>query len=165
MSEIFPQNYKKNDCKQIDMNKFFTKYKDNLIFCIMPLIIFPTIFLISTNEFIIAILITFLSYITILINYRRNEWILLITGIILGLIIEIGGDMVFKAQFWSHGSLFGIPIWLPIAWGYAFIHIRRIGNSIVNGKDEEETKESKTEKKHKKNSNRKRLKKQKDREN
>jgi len=104
----------------------------NLIRDIISLIIFPIIFLITQNEFIISGFILFLAFIAFKIKYHKNEIKLFTIGIFLGIIMEIGGDLIFKMQYWDNASFFGIPIWLPLLWGYAFVFIRRIGNHIVH---------------------------------
>jgi len=65
------------------------------------------------------------------IRYAKGEFFLLLLGILSGVIIEIGGDTVYHLQYWSQGSFFGIPIWLPLLWGYGFVLIRRLGDLIV----------------------------------
>lgn len=52
-------------------------------------------------------------------------------GILMSLIIELGLGLIARSQNWSHASLFGIPFWLPLMWGYGFVVMRRIGNVVV----------------------------------
>ena len=97
----------------------------------MFLIIFPIIFLFTQSEIIVSIFILTMAFIAYKIKYNKNEIKLFIIGIILGIIMEIGGDLIFKMQYWENASFFGIPLWLPILWGYAFVFIIRIGNHII----------------------------------
>lgn len=53
-------------------------------------------------------------------------------GILISLIIELGLGLVARSQHWDHASLFGIPYWLPLMWGYAFVVMRRVGNLVVS---------------------------------
>lgn len=83
------------------------------------------------QEIIISIILILILLLTFKIKYNKNEIYLFIFGIITGFVIEVGSDLIYKLQYWENGSLFGIPIWLPLLWGYGFIFIRRIGNIIV----------------------------------
>lgn len=53
-------------------------------------------------------------------------------GLVLALVIELGLGLVARTQHWDHASLFGIPFWLPLMWGYGFVVMRRVGNLIVD---------------------------------
>ena len=70
----------------------------------------------------------------LIIKYHKGEFALLLAGMIIGLVMELIGDLLFKVQYWAHGSLFGLPFWLPLMWGFGFIAIRRLGNVIVKDK-------------------------------
>ena len=58
---------------------------------------------------------------------RVGEKYLFITGIFIGLFIEVGFRFLGYQQAWVQASLFGIPYWLPIAWGIGFVLITRLG--------------------------------------
>ena len=112
----------------------FTSKKNNYLKLAkqaLPIIIFPICLLITQNELAIAIVLIFMTAITFWISYEKNEYRVFLLGLILGLVMEIGGDAIYKMQYWDNGSLFGIPIWLPFLWAYGFIIIRRIGNIII----------------------------------
>jgi hypothetical protein len=79
----------------------------------------------STIILIACIIITFS------IKHYHREWILLIAGVVIGTLFEIGGDLLYKMQQWSSGSFFGIPYWLPLLFGFGFVLIYRIGSVIV----------------------------------
>jgi len=81
--------------------------------------------LISTAILLACIIITFS------VGRHKREWLLFIVGTALGILFEIGGDLVYKLQYWEEASLFGIPYWLPLLWGFGFIIIYRIGAMIV----------------------------------
>lgn len=97
----------------------------------MPLLIAFVIVWFIQQELVITLILFVLIGLSFKLSYEKNEWRLLIFGIILGIILEIGSDQILKLQFWSEGMLFGIPLWLPFMWGYGFVLIRRIGNLIV----------------------------------
>ena len=83
------------------------------------------------NEIIISFAIIILLLLSFKIRYYKKEGLLFLTGAVTGFTLEIVSDLIYKLQYWQEGSLFGIPIWLPILWGYGFIFIRRIGNLII----------------------------------
>ena len=63
-------------------------------------------------------------------KYYKNEIFVLLFGIIIGALIELYGAyfvgfQIFQSQYTK------IPLWLPLAWGYAFVAMRRIGNIII----------------------------------
>lgn len=84
------------------------------------------------NEYIIFASAVIAIFLIFILKYEKNEWILLCLGIILGIIVELGGDLIYKIQYWQNGSFYGIPLWIPLFWGIAFIVFRRIGNAIIN---------------------------------
>jgi hypothetical protein len=98
---------------------------------IWPMLIGLVILFFIHTEIIITIVTLAVILITFKIRYEKNEAYWFFTGIIIGILLEIGGDMFYKLQFWSQGSFFGIPLWLPLFWGYLFVIVRRIGNIVV----------------------------------
>ena len=101
-----------------------------LLFLVLALLIIWFI----RNEFFISLLMVILLGISFKIEYHKNEWKLLLIGIVAGLVLEVGGDLVYKLQYWQTGVLMGIPLWVPLLWGYVFLFARRIGNIIVSNK-------------------------------
>jgi len=97
----------------------------------LPLIIFPVVLIITQNEIAISAGLILMTAITFWMSYEKEEYKVFLLGLILGLIMEVGGDAIYKMQYWETGSLFGIPLWLPLLWAYGFIIIRRIGNLII----------------------------------
>lgn len=98
---------------------------------IWPLVIGLVFLWFVKNEIITTIGILLVILITFKIDYHKKEFYWLLIGIITGTICELGGDYFFKLQFWADGAFFGIPLWLPLLWGYMFVIIRRIGNIVV----------------------------------
>lgn len=60
-----------------------------------------------------------------------GEAVLFISGLIIGLIIEVGLGFVLRTQHFEHASFFGVPYWLPFMWGYGFIVIHRFGDVLL----------------------------------
>jgi hypothetical protein len=100
--------------------------RDNLLFQLIPLFFLPFIFLLVKNEMLITLVFVVLLVLTFLIKYEKGEWKILLFGILLGIFLELAGDVVFKLQFWENASFFGIPFWLPLMWGYEVVFVRRI---------------------------------------
>ena len=69
---------------------------------------------------------------TLLYNSVKGELHLFFFGVGMALVIELGLGLIARSQHWEHASLFGIPFWLPLIWGYGFVVMRRIGNVMVN---------------------------------
>ncbi len=59
--------------------------------------------------------------------YHNGEWPLFFIGVAFGAVIEIGMRYFGAQQKWRGAHLFGIPYWLPLAWGVGFVVITRIG--------------------------------------
>lgn len=67
----------------------------------------------------------------LLVRREKGELLLFFVGLGTGLIIEVGLGMIARTQHWEYASLFGVPYWLPLIWGYGFVIMRRIGNGVV----------------------------------
>ena len=48
-------------------------------------------------------------------------------GILVGIVVEVIGTQISGYQSFTKPDFGGIPIWLPIAWGYGFVAMKRIG--------------------------------------
>lgn len=70
---------------------------------------------------------------SILLLYKREsgEVYLYLIGVVMGLTIEVGLGLINRSQHWDNASLFGVPYWLPVIWGYGFVAMRRIGNAVI----------------------------------
>ncbi|MCK5107674.1 MAG: hypothetical protein KAQ83_03025 [Nanoarchaeota archaeon] len=112
------------------MNKFL-----KVLLKALPLAGPMIVFIFTKNEYLIALSIILFITIILKVKYYKNEWIILLVGIVCGIIGEVGGDLIYKMQSWESGSFFGVPIWLPLFWGYIFLLTRRVGNLIVKNKE------------------------------
>jgi hypothetical protein len=90
------------------------------------------------REFLIAGGVVVVMAIAFRVRYYPREWLLFAVGTLLGLAFEKGGDAIYKLQSWSEGSLFGIPVWLPLFWGLGFVFFRRFGNVLVRLRETEQ---------------------------
>ena len=90
--------------------------------------------LVKGDELIFTVTILAILLINFKIKYYKNEWALFFVGLVLGFFIEVVLGLVYRMQYWENPTLLGVPIWLPIVLGYAFVFIRRIGNAIIENK-------------------------------
>lgn len=58
---------------------------------------------------------------------RVGERYLFYIGVVMGAWIEIGFRLLGYQQSWTDASFFGVPYWLPLAWGIGFVLITRLG--------------------------------------
>lgn len=109
-----------------DVKKYFYLF-------VVPLLFLVVMWFFS-NEWIIFFATLILISISFWIKYEKNEIYFFLVGVLLGIIGEVGGDYFNQLQYWENGSFFGVPIWLPVLWGYACVYFRRLGNFIINKK-------------------------------
>lgn len=79
------------------------------------------------SELALTAFIVTVTFLIFVLKEHRNEKYLFITGILVGSFIEIGLRILGYQQTWTDASLFGVPYWLPIAWGLGFVVITRVG--------------------------------------
>ncbi len=102
-----------------------------IVIQLLQLIIVFIILTFTRNELIFTLVIAVLLLVNFKIKYNKNEWGLFLIGCLVGFIIEVALGKIYRMQYWQQDSLFGVPVWLPLLWGYGFVFIRRIGNLIV----------------------------------
>lgn len=97
----------------------------------IPFVGFIIFFIIQSKgkktELALTIYILIVLMLTFLLNYHSNELLLFLIGVIVGIFVEIGLRFFGSQQSWKNASLFGVPYWLPLAWGIGFIIITRLG--------------------------------------
>lgn len=86
------------------------------------------------NNVLLTVL--FLLTITLILktNYKQGDFFALFYGFIIGIIIEIIGTSVSGYQSFANPDFLGIPIWLPIAWAFGFMLMKRIGIIIYQSR-------------------------------
>lgn len=94
----------------LDITLFYYLWKNNIALTLAFIIISIPVLLFWTN---------------------KEEKFLYIAGFILGPIYDI---TLVPAGIWTYGNptIFGIPIWLPPAYGISIVAIVKIGKSIQN---------------------------------
>ena len=57
----------------------------------------------------------------------KTEFVIFAYGILIGVIVEVIGTQISGYQSFTKPNFGGIPMWLPIVWGYGFVAMKRIG--------------------------------------
>lgn len=79
------------------------------------------------NNVLLTIL--YLCVIGVVLWFRREpgDYHSLVLGVLIGLLVEIIGTSVAGYQSFTNPDFLGIPVWLPIAWAYGLMAMKRIG--------------------------------------
>lgn len=83
------------------------------------------------EEYLFLVIIVAVIIATWEIKYYKGEWKLLVLGIVFSFIFEGLSGQIYRMQYWQNASLLGIPIWLPLFWGYGFIFVYRLGKVLL----------------------------------
>jgi len=67
-----------------------------------------------------------LTFGLIYLHKDKSEFLIFAYGVIIGIIIEVVGTSISGYQSFTNPDFLGIPIWLPVVWGYGFIAMKRI---------------------------------------
>ena len=98
---------------------------------LIPICILILFFVIQAQGLVgelgLTILTIFAIAITWILLYRKGEFLLLFLGVLCGALVEIGLRYFGFQQVWNNASLFGVPYWLPLVWGFGFVVITRLG--------------------------------------
>jgi len=81
----------------------------------------------SMSENNLTFFVVAITVLTLVVSYHKKELLLFILGCVFGLFIEIGLRYFGYQQIWTNASLFGVPYWLPLIWGFGFVIITRLG--------------------------------------
>ncbi len=84
-------------------------------------------YLLWQNNFILLVSYLALSVALILYHDDKSEFLVLAYGILIGFTVEVLGTQSSRYQSFTNPDFLGIPMWLPIAWGYGFVAMKRIG--------------------------------------
>src|SRR3989338_10167367 len=78
------------------------------------------------NTLLLTVLFAALIILVLAFSYKRgDEWIFVL-GFVLSLVIE-GVGVAAGYQSFARPTAWGIPLWIPLAWGYGFIFVKRLG--------------------------------------
>lgn len=109
------------------------QYLKEILILVVSLLLYSLI-LLTKNEILISVVLLLIILISFKFVYYKKEWRVFILGILVGFVLEVSGDLIYKLQFWESGLIFGKPIWLFLLWGFLFIQMRRMGNLIIGKK-------------------------------
>lgn len=79
------------------------------------------------NNILLFIIYLILTLGLIYIHKDKTEFAIFAYGIFIGVIVEVIGTQISGYQSFTKPNFGGIPIWLPITWGYGFVAMKRIG--------------------------------------
>lgn len=82
------------------------------------------------NNFLLFVIYLALTLVLIYFHGDKTEFVIFAYGILIGAIVEVIGTQVSGYQSFAKPDLGGIPLWLPIAWGYGFVAMKRIGSAL-----------------------------------
>jgi len=85
----------------------------------------------QNNSLLFAIYLL-LSLALISLHKDKSEYFIFAYGIFIGTIVEVIGTQVSGYQSFANPNFGGIPLWLPLAWGYGFVAMQRIGRVLKN---------------------------------
>ena len=82
------------------------------------------------NDYLLAGIYLLVIVLAFIIRCEKRDWVFLVLGIILMTAFESFFIWAGSETF-NRVSLFGImPIWLPLAWGYGFVAMKRTVNIL-----------------------------------
>jgi len=79
------------------------------------------------NNFLLAGIYLGLIGFLLKLKFQAGDWHALAIGFLVGLAVEVIGTSVSGYQVFVNPDFWGIPIWLPIAWAYGFLAMKRVG--------------------------------------
>lgn len=99
---------------------------------LVPLLVFFVFQVWCKDEIMTTLfaLVLFAGYF-VFFGYHKREWALVAVGALLGFAVEVLLGFVYRQQFWTNTSILDVPLWLPIAWAFGFVVIRRFGNALI----------------------------------
>lgn len=101
-----------------------SKVKVHLIFITFFIVWIATISILWKYPFYLFILLLIVSVLCFAFFKKANEYYYFVVAAIAG---PIGEAIVSKSGLWSYAgdTVFGIPYWLPLAWGITAVAIKR----------------------------------------
>lgn len=98
----------------------------NLISIIIMIGLIP----ILINDYLLLLVYIVIIIVSLKMHYEKNEYRLLIAGIIFMFLAELF-FISTKVETFTSQTLINMPIWLPVLWGYGFIIIKRISHKLL----------------------------------
>ena len=87
-------------------------------------------YLFGQNNVLLFIIYLVLTFGLIYSHKDKTEFVIFAYGILIGVIVEVVGTQVSGYQSFVKPDFGGIPMWMPIVWGYGFVAMKRIGFAL-----------------------------------
>lgn len=81
------------------------------------------------NNLLLTFLYLVIIGIAFKIKYEKREIFIFLLGAIVGLLFEVESVLI-GFEIFLDPFFFGIPLWMPLTWGYGFVVIKRISIAI-----------------------------------
>ena len=106
------------------------KLKKELLFeIILFFAVISTMAIFFNNNILLSFLLIVIGAVVIKFYHKKQDVYFFVTGAILGPLAEIICVYFGVWQYANH-SFLGIPMWLPLAWGFASMLIKRIVETL-----------------------------------
>lgn len=79
------------------------------------------------NNFLLALIFLAATAVILKLKYYPGDLFAFSYGALLGFGIEVFQTSIAKFHTFSNPDILGIPIWMPLVWGYGFMLMKRIG--------------------------------------
>jgi len=79
------------------------------------------------HNVLLSVLFIIIIIVVLEVKYQPGDFQTLLYGLVAGFIIEVTGNYIIGYQQFTNPNFLGIPIWLPVAWAYGFMVMKRIG--------------------------------------
>ena len=101
---------------------------------ILPLLVGVLLtFFFWRNNMLLAVLYLCAVGVVLWVHTDPGDYHVLVLGLLIGLLVEIIGTSVSGYQSFVNPDFLGIPVWLPIAWAYGLMAMKRIGVIVYRG--------------------------------
>ena len=109
------------------MNKSKKDFLIGIFVFILDIVLFYHLW---KNNIVLSIVFFVVSFFVLLMWTNKEEKFLYLVGFLLGPIYDI---ILIPTGIWSYGNatIFGIPLWLPLAYGISTVAIVKIGRSVA----------------------------------
>jgi len=107
------------------------KLKVHLYFIVLFGVWLATMSLLWKYPVLLTVLLLAITFVYFAFLKKGKEHYYFIVAAIAG---PIGEAIVSRSGLWTYygSTVFGVPVWLPLAWGITFVVIKRYIDSLVN---------------------------------
>ena len=96
-----------------------------IVTSVLPVMVMIALIPLVRNDIVLSGVYTLFIAATLLIRQDRKDYVFLSVGMVIPTIGEILFVSTGVESFSRDILVFGIPIWLPLLWGYVFLMMRR----------------------------------------